>query len=356
MFSLLNLMQSFQWLQYTIIANIIENYYNVTNDEVNLTSIVYFVAVLALMIPSNWLLEKIGLRNHVILGAFFNCLGTLIKCLANRPSLFYVSLAGQSFVALSQVCLEPLPAQIARVWFPVNEASRATSIGLLSMFAGNLLATSLPVVLVPNSEARDEISLGLDYMFIGQAVISTALFFWVIFRFEEKPPTPPSRSKAFVVSLRQHQNKKLWYKSSIYTMYGLSALLFFIIYLTLKLNNVALVLTVLTAIGFTIGCWSAICINLAAELTYPQPESVSSGVLMMVSELISTAMTMIVSHLILNYKTIVTTTFYSISMLVAIVFTFFLKVNLKHEINERENEPILNGKSKTLYTNGVNGI
>lgn len=71
-----------------------------------------------------------GLRKAVIFGSVGTCLGAWIKVLAVQPHLFYVAFIGQSIVAVSQVFVLSLPAQLAAVWFGPNQVSSACSVGV----------------------------------------------------------------------------------------------------------------------------------------------------------------------------------------------------------------------------------
>ena len=48
-----SLMNSFQWVQYSIISNIIMDYYNVESLAVDWTSMIYMVAYVVLIIPAS---------------------------------------------------------------------------------------------------------------------------------------------------------------------------------------------------------------------------------------------------------------------------------------------------------------
>lgn len=48
-----------QWIQYTIISNVIRDYYSVSADWVNWTSIIYMVLYIPFIFPGSYLLEKL---------------------------------------------------------------------------------------------------------------------------------------------------------------------------------------------------------------------------------------------------------------------------------------------------------
>lgn len=48
-----------QWIQYSIIANIVRRYYNVTNFQVDMTSMIYMITYIPLIFPASYLLDKL---------------------------------------------------------------------------------------------------------------------------------------------------------------------------------------------------------------------------------------------------------------------------------------------------------
>lgn len=58
LFVLCSMANAIQWIQYSIIPNVIMNFYNVTSFTVDLTSIVYMVTYIPLIFPASWILDK----------------------------------------------------------------------------------------------------------------------------------------------------------------------------------------------------------------------------------------------------------------------------------------------------------
>lgn len=57
-FVLYSASNAFQWIQYSIIANVIMKYYNVSSTAVDWTSMVYMVTYIPLIFPASYLLDK----------------------------------------------------------------------------------------------------------------------------------------------------------------------------------------------------------------------------------------------------------------------------------------------------------
>ena len=57
-FVLYSASNSSQWVQYTIIENIVEKFYKVSATTVSWTSMIYMVTYIAFILPANYLLER----------------------------------------------------------------------------------------------------------------------------------------------------------------------------------------------------------------------------------------------------------------------------------------------------------
>lgn len=51
-------MNSFQWFEYSIIANIVMRYYNVSSVAVDWTSIIYDILYMPMVIPASYFIDK----------------------------------------------------------------------------------------------------------------------------------------------------------------------------------------------------------------------------------------------------------------------------------------------------------
>ncbi|XP_017773171.1 PREDICTED: uncharacterized MFS-type transporter C09D4.1-like [Nicrophorus vespilloides] len=119
-----------QWVQYSIISEVITNYYKVSTDWVNWTSMIYMVLYIPFIFPGSYILDKLGLRVSVIIGIIGTCAGSWIKVGSVHPDRFWVGFLGHSIVALSQVFILSVPARLAAVWFGPSQVSSACSIGV----------------------------------------------------------------------------------------------------------------------------------------------------------------------------------------------------------------------------------
>lgn len=70
---------NFMWITFGPIEDVIRCYYNVSNFWVNSLSMTYMVTYIVLVVPSSWLLVKLGLRATTILGSFTTVLGACLR-------------------------------------------------------------------------------------------------------------------------------------------------------------------------------------------------------------------------------------------------------------------------------------
>ncbi|KAJ8938161.1 hypothetical protein NQ318_011926 [Aromia moschata] len=114
---------SFQWIQYSTVANVVMEYYNISANAFNWTQTVFTVMWPFLVFPACFIVDRKGLRVAALAGCFATAIGAVIKVFSINPNLFYVLMIGQTVVAVSQVFIWTVPSKIATTWFKPNEVS-----------------------------------------------------------------------------------------------------------------------------------------------------------------------------------------------------------------------------------------
>lgn len=130
LFSTVSMSNAYQWIQYSIISDIIMKFYMVEAVAVDMVAMIYMIVYVLLIVPGSWLLEKKGMRVTVLLASFFNCAGAWIKVASARPDLYWVTALGQCLCAVAQVLTLGIPPRLAAIWFGQNEVSTACSVGV----------------------------------------------------------------------------------------------------------------------------------------------------------------------------------------------------------------------------------
>ena len=136
LFSAVSLSNSYQWIQYGIISDIIMKFYMVEAVAVDMIAMIYMIVYVLLVVPGSWLLGKKGLRVTLLWASVFNCAGAWIKVASAKPDWYWVTALGQCLCAVAQVLTLGVPSLMAAVWFGENEVSSACSIGVF----GNLVS------------------------------------------------------------------------------------------------------------------------------------------------------------------------------------------------------------------------
>ncbi|KAL6268573.1 hypothetical protein P5V15_001708 [Pogonomyrmex californicus] len=187
---------SSQWIEYSIITNIVTRYYGVSSLMVDWTSMSFMLFYATFIFPALYLTDKCGLRWTIIIGAGLTCLGAWIKIFSVQPDRYYVLFIGHSIVGIAQTLVLPLPGRVAAQWFPSNELSTATSLGLFGYQLGIALGFLLPPIIVRNHDNINDIGNDLLRLCWVVAIVSTILLLLVLILFQNKPKLPPSETRA----------------------------------------------------------------------------------------------------------------------------------------------------------------
>ncbi|KAA0708413.1 Feline leukemia virus subgroup C receptor-related protein 1 [Triplophysa tibetana] len=407
-FSLYSLVNAFQWIQYSIIANIFMDYYDVSNLMIDWLSVVYMVAYVPLIFPATWLLDKKGLKMIVLLGAGLNAVGAWVKCASVGPNLFWVTMTAQIICSVAQVFILGLPSRIASVWFGPSEVSTACATAVLGNQLGVAIGFLLPPVLVPNTAGdKDVMGRNISIMFYGTAGVSTLLFFLSAFVIRDRPPLPPSKAQAVLSTIpaEDYSYKKsiinlfknkpfilllitygimtgsfysvstllnqmiiaskkyplnagrigltlvvagmvgsilcgLWldrtkmYKMTTFVVYFLSFTGMLVFTFTLNLGQLLVVFFTSGVMGFFMTGYLPIGFEFGVEITYPEPEGTSSGLLNAFAQVFGIIFTLIQGHLTTKYDPLIGNIFLCAWTFLGIILTALIKSDLKrHNIN-----------------------
>ena len=131
LFSAVSASNAFMWLQYGIVSNIFTRFYGVDPLAVDWLSMIYLLTYIPLILPVLWLLDSRGVRDVVLVGAAFNCIGAWVKIGSVGPELFAVTFFGQFVCSVATVFVLGIPSYLASVWFGPREVSTACAIGVL---------------------------------------------------------------------------------------------------------------------------------------------------------------------------------------------------------------------------------
>ncbi len=180
-FMFINLTIQILWISYAPITGIAAKFYNVTDLQIGFLAMSFMIAFIPLSIPASWLIDTIGFKSSVSIGAAIMGIFGLARGLIGNS--YVVVLICTFGIAAAQPFLLNTLTKVAANWFGVKE--RATAVGLATL--SGLVGTALGMVLTPILiETMSIIQIQLIY---GGLAAFTALIFIVFSK--DKPPTAP---------------------------------------------------------------------------------------------------------------------------------------------------------------------
>uniref|UniRef100_A0A8C2ZUQ6 Solute carrier family 49 member 3 n=1 Tax=Cyclopterus lumpus TaxID=8103 RepID=A0A8C2ZUQ6_CYCLU len=110
-------------------------------EKINWLSVVYMVVAIPLSFGSTWMLDTLGLRTTLILGAWLNMFGALLRFIGASvypegpgfTAKYLLVMSGQTLGAMAQPLFIFTPTKVAAHWFPDHQ--RATANMIASMCA-----------------------------------------------------------------------------------------------------------------------------------------------------------------------------------------------------------------------------
>ncbi|XP_061668168.1 heme transporter FLVCR2 isoform X4 [Syngnathoides biaculeatus] len=375
LFSCYSLSNSYQWIQYGIISNIFVKFYQVDAFTIDWMSMIYMLTYIPFIFPVTWLLDKKGLRVVALAATALNCAGTWLKVASARPHLFAVTFLGQFCCSLAQVFILGMPSRIASVWFGTNEVSTACSVGVFGNQLGIAVGFLVPPVLVPNVDDVDALAHHIGVMFYITAGVATFLFVLVVIVFQERPELPPTPAQA---AARSAPPERYSYGASVGRLlrnrpfillvvtYGLNVGCFYAVGTLLNrtiiehypgeevnAGRIGLTIVIAGTVGSLIcGVWLdrsktykffmtgylPLGFEYAVELTYPESEGTSSGLLNCSAQVFGIVFTICQGKIIDKFGTLPGNVFLCVFLLVGTVMTGFIKSDLRRQ---KANAPAL---------------
>ncbi|XP_038585458.1 feline leukemia virus subgroup C receptor-related protein 2 isoform X2 [Micropterus salmoides] len=404
-FSALSTSNAFMWLQYSIINNIFMRFYKIDTQAIDWLSMIYFLTYIPLILPVMWVLDNRGMRDVMVVGSAFNCIGAWIKTSTAQPSMFAMTFFGQFVCSMAAVFILGIPSRLASLWFGQQEVSTACSIGVLGNQMGIAIGFLIPPILVPNVDDINELEHYIRIMFYISAGVATFIFILVVIVFQERPEIPPTQAQAqarnippdeysYTASvLRLLRNKPfmllvvsyglnvgcfyavstllnrmviehypgeevnagrigltivvagmvgslicgVWldktktYKQTTLVVYLLSLTGMLVYAFTLNLGYLWVVFVTAGVLGFFMTGYLPLGFEFAVELTYPESEGTSSGLLNCSAQIFGIIFTISQGKIIDQWGTLAGNIFLSIFLLIGAVMTAFIKSDLRRQ-------------------------
>ena len=188
------------WITWSPITALMADHWNVPLGAINALSGVYFYVYLpGSFIATYLVVQKIGLAKGMWVASILNALGALVRWKGvHSYALVYV---GTFLCAIAQSFMICSPPLISGKWFPDNERSTATSMGVLSSPLGSSLGLGSTILFTfQQTTAQGKTTLiqsHLDnYLCVQTVVAVIALVMTMVFLSKDDPPYPPNASAA----------------------------------------------------------------------------------------------------------------------------------------------------------------
>ncbi|CAK6957081.1 feline leukemia virus subgroup C receptor-related protein 2 isoform X2 [Scomber scombrus] len=405
LFFIYSMSNAFMWLQYSIISNIFMRFYGINTMAIDWLSMIYFLTYIPLILPVMWLLDNRGLRDIVVVGSAFNCIGAWIKTSTAHPDMFAMTFFGQFVCSVATVYILGIPSRLASLWFGQQEVSTACSIGVLGNQMGIAIGFLIPPILVPNVDDVNELAYHIKIMFYISAGVATVIFVLVVIVFQERPEIPPTQAQAQARSilpdeysytasiLRLLRNKPfmllvvsyglnvgcfyavstllnrmiiehypgeevnagrigltiviagmvgslicgIWldktktYKQTTFIVYILSLVAMLVYAFTLNQGHLWVVFLTAGLLGLFMTGYLPLGFEFAVELTYPESEGTSSGLLNCSAQIFGIIFTISQGKIIDKWGTLAGNIFLSIFLLIGTIITGLIKSDLRRQ-------------------------
>ncbi|XP_055647379.1 solute carrier family 49 member A3 isoform X3 [Falco biarmicus] len=300
---LLNCSNAMLWLTFAPVADKTAAYFHISLEMVNWLSVVYLLISIPFGLVATWVLDSMGLRCAVILSAWLNMVGSIIrmfsvlKFFSLGPQSYWYLFIGQCLCALAQPLIIFSPTKLAALWFPDHQRATANMIASMSNPLGILIANVLSPALVPEGK---HIPLMLGVYAVPAVTACTLATVGI---HEKVPPTPPSASATNSTSQPFLTGLKMLLKNKPYIILAVcfgggigmftcfSALLEQILcekgYSNAsQFRHQAVTLAITSSLfGFFGFAIYPIAMELAVECSYPVGEGTSTGLIFVASQI-----------------------------------------------------------------------
>ena len=169
------------WITFAPITGRAAAYYGVSDLSIGLLSMSFMIAYLFVSIPASWVIDTVGFRAAVTIGAALTGVFGLLRGLVAAD--YSLVLLAQIAIAIGQPFILNAVTKVAARWFPLQERATAAGFGSLAIYLGILAG----MLLTPYLTLRAGVASTLLAYGVG-ALVAAAIFLAVA---RERPPSPP---------------------------------------------------------------------------------------------------------------------------------------------------------------------
>ena len=193
-FFLLNFINGMHWVTFASCAAKFGKFYNLTDLEVDILSLVFMALYLFTSYPCSYIIDKKSIRWGLNISAILLIIGALLKIFINTSIAF--AYIGQIITALFQPAILNSPAKLSATWFNEKYRVLITSILCSSNTIGVMFGYIVHTFVIDEDTEdskifKDDFKSYLQLEFII-SIVCCVIF--IIFM-REKPKNPPSNSQ-----------------------------------------------------------------------------------------------------------------------------------------------------------------
>lgn len=187
-FMLINLTIQIEWICFAPITGPAASYYGVSTLQIGFFAMSFMVVYIPLSIPISWMIDSMGYRKAVGIGAGLMGVFSLLRgFLGTDYTWVLVSTLG---VALAQPFLMNAISTVAGRWFPIQERATAAGLPMVANFVGTAIGQVVTPLLITGSSG--EILVGqIPGMLMIYGVVNAAAAVLFLLLTRDAPPTPP---------------------------------------------------------------------------------------------------------------------------------------------------------------------
>ena len=182
LFMFSNITLQMLWISYASVTSSAVVYYNVDEIMIFLLSALFMIVYIPVTFIASWVIDKYDFKIGCGIGALLAGVFGFLRFIAgNNYGLALIFVAG---IAIGQPFVLNSVTKLSANWFPDNERTTATGLGMISMFLGIAMGLLITPFIVGD--------LGFSMMLLIYgllALISGSLFLLLVKR---RPATPPS--------------------------------------------------------------------------------------------------------------------------------------------------------------------
>ena len=170
-----------QWLAHAPVASAAQAFFGFDSvAPVNRLADVYMLVYLAACLPASWVIDRLGTRVGIGIGATLLAVFAVVKGVWADD--YAVVLGAQAMLAVGQPFLINAPTAVASRWFPVGERGTAVGLASLAQFAGIILAMVVTPLAIQAGGTPDPSRIPRVMQAYGWASLAAAVACLLLYR------------------------------------------------------------------------------------------------------------------------------------------------------------------------------